>query len=66
VSARRRTLGDEHPHTLDSINNLAGLRWTLGRKAEALEAWRSALEVSRRVLGEAHPITQQSLTLQDV
>ena len=58
---RRRTLGDEHPSTLDSIFNFAGLLWKQGNKAEALEMYRQELEGVRRVLGEDHPSTQQSL-----
>jgi hypothetical protein len=45
MSARRRTQGDEHPDTLDSINNLALLLQTQGKRAEALEMFRQELEV---------------------
>ena len=61
MSARRRTQGDEHPDTLDSINNLALLLQTQGKRAEALEIFRQELEVRRRVLGEGHPSTLRSL-----
>ena len=50
---------------LDSIFNFAGLLWgklwAQGNKAEALEMYRQELEGVRRVLGEDHPSTQQSL-----
>ena len=61
MSARRRTLGDEHPDTLKSIFNYAHLLWAQGKRAGALELFRKELEGVRRVLGEAHPSTQQSL-----
>jgi tetratricopeptide (TPR) repeat protein len=61
MSARRRTQGDEHPDTLDSINNLALLLQTQGKRAEALEMFRQELEVRRSVLGEGHPSTLRSL-----
>ena len=59
--AQRRTLGDEHPSTLDSIFNLALLLWAQGNTAEALDLFRQELDAARRVRGEAHPLTQSSL-----
>jgi hypothetical protein len=35
--------------------------WAQGKRAEALKLFRQELAASRRVLGEAHPSTQQSL-----
>jgi hypothetical protein len=61
LAGRRRTLGDEHPSTLNAIFNFAGFLWKQGKKAEALEMYRLELEGVRRVLGEDHPSTQQSL-----
>ena len=61
MAGKRRTLGDEHPSTLASIFNFAGLLWKQGNKAEALEMFRQELEVSRRVHGEDHPSTQMRL-----
>jgi hypothetical protein len=61
LAGKRRTLGDEHPSTLNSIFNFAELLWEQGNKAEALEMFRQELEGVRRVLGEDHPSTQQSL-----
>ncbi|MER5619962.1 tetratricopeptide repeat protein, partial [Streptosporangium sp. NPDC002544] len=51
----RRVLGEEHPHTLSSRNNLASVLWSLGRLEEAEAEHRAVLEVRRRVLGEEHP-----------
>jgi hypothetical protein len=61
LSARRRTQGDDHPRTLSSNFNFAGLLWAQGKQAEALESFRQELAGVRRVLGEDHPSTQQSL-----
>ena len=36
--------------------------WTQGKRAESLEMFRQELECARRVLGEGHPSTQQSLS----
>ena len=61
MSAQRRTLGDEHPSTLASTHNLAGLLRAQGKRVEALELCRQALAGYRRVLGEGHPNTQKAL-----
>ena len=63
MSARRRTLGDEHPDTLSSIYKLACLLQAQGKQAEALVLSRQALAGRRRVLGEGHPSTQKALSL---
>jgi hypothetical protein len=65
LEARRRVLGEEHPHTLTSAGNLAvSLRLLNQRKhAEAEQIHREVpvLNVLRRVLaGEEHPHTLTS------
>jgi hypothetical protein len=50
-------LGEEHPDTLTSANNLAASLADQRKHAEAEEMLQAALEVSRRVLGDAHPRT---------
>jgi len=57
----RRELGDAHPDTLNSINNLAVLLNNLGKYAEAEALHREALDVRRRELGDAHPKTLGSI-----
>jgi len=57
----RRVLGDAHPSTLTSINNLGFLLQAQGALAEAEPYWRTALERRRRVLGEHHAATLQSV-----
>ncbi len=54
-------LGEEHPETLASINNMGLLLRAQGKLAEAEPYWREALEKSRRVLGEEHPHTLTSI-----
>jgi serine/threonine protein kinase len=53
----RRELGEEHPDTAKSMNNLAALYWSQGQLAKAEPLLVQSLEVSRRVLGEQHPDT---------
>ena len=50
-------LGQEHPHTLTSVNNLAALYSTQGRYAEAEPLFQRALQANERAFGEAHPDT---------
>jgi hypothetical protein len=59
---QRRVLGDEHPHTLTSANNLALSLSRQGKHAEAERIQREVLgaSVQRRVLGEEHPETLTS------
>ena len=57
LEGRRRTLGDEHPSTLVSINNLGMLRKNQGKYAEAESLFREGLEAGLRVLGDEHPYT---------
>ncbi|AUB83301.1 CHAT domain-containing tetratricopeptide repeat protein [Candidatus Thiodictyon syntrophicum] len=56
-----RVLGAEHPDTLASVNNLAGLYYSQGRYGEAEPLLRRALEARERVLGPNHPDTLSSV-----
>jgi tetratricopeptide (TPR) repeat protein len=63
--------GSEHPDTLNSRSNLAGVLQNLGRFEEAEREHRAALEARIRVLGPEHPGTLNSrnnlgLVLQDL
>ncbi|MFJ2030537.1 tetratricopeptide repeat protein [Streptosporangium sp. NPDC087985] len=60
LTLRRQELGEEHPSTLTSRNNLALVLGELGRLEEAEAEHRAVLEVCRRVLGEEHPSTLAS------
>ena len=61
LTFRRRTLGDEHPHTLISISSMASLLKAQGKLGEAEPLYREALTVSRRTLGDEHPSTLASI-----
>ncbi|OIP34016.1 MAG: hypothetical protein AUK47_18360 [Deltaproteobacteria bacterium CG2_30_63_29] len=60
LEVRRRVLGEEHPNTLTSMNNLASTLKAQGDLEGARELIEKALEVRRRVLGEKHPNTTSS------
>lgn len=53
VTARLR--GPDHPHTLNSGNNLANALNDLGRHREAVDLHRTTLAAYERVLGPDHP-----------
>ena len=61
LAAKRRTLGDEHPETLISINNLGSLREAKGDLAGAEPLYEEGLAASRRTLGDEHPDTLISI-----
>ena len=62
MEARERTLGREHPDTLQSVNNLAELLDTRGDYAHAEVLFRRALEVRERTLGKQEPRTLHSVS----
>ncbi len=62
LAVRRRALGEEHPDTLMSMNNLAETLRDLGDTSRARELHETALAVRRRVLGEEHPDTLNSMS----
>jgi tetratricopeptide repeat protein len=57
LARRRRVLGDDHPATLFSANNLAVDLRTLGEVRAARDLDQDTLARRRRVLGEDHPET---------
>jgi non-specific serine/threonine protein kinase/serine/threonine-protein kinase len=57
LATRRELLGDHHPDTLTSIDNLGTLLRDQGKLKEAESYLREALERRRRVLGDDHPDT---------
>jgi len=61
VEIRRELLGEEHPDTLMSVNNLASAYYYQGRDPEAERLHRETLDIRRRVLGEEHPDTLASM-----
>ncbi|KAF1828794.1 hypothetical protein BDW02DRAFT_204722 [Decorospora gaudefroyi] len=61
LQTRKRVLGDEHPHTLSSIGNLASTYGNQGRWKEAEELEVQVMEARKRVLGNEHPHTLTSI-----
>ncbi|MFJ8547298.1 tetratricopeptide repeat protein, partial [Streptomyces sp. NPDC093586] len=55
-----RVLGEDHPHTLTSRNNLAGAYRAAGALARAIPLYERTVEDAVRVLGEDHPSTLAS------
>jgi hypothetical protein len=47
-------LGDEHPHTLVLINNLALSYSDIGRIQKAIQLTKEVLKVRKRTLGDEH------------
>jgi hypothetical protein len=50
-------LGDDHPDTLTTMNNLAATYRAQGRTGDAASMHEQVLEKSRRILGDDHPDT---------
>jgi eukaryotic-like serine/threonine-protein kinase len=61
VEIRRRALGDDHPDTLQSMNNLSVLYLQQGDAPRAEPLFARILEVRRRLLGEENPDTLISM-----
>ena len=57
LEVERDTLGNRHPDTLGSINNLGMLLKDKGDLAAAEPLYREALKVRRETLGSRHPST---------
>ncbi len=61
LALHRRELGDDHPKTLMTMNDLGALLKVMGKLAEAEPYLRKALEGFRNVLGDDHPDTLLSI-----
>jgi tetratricopeptide (TPR) repeat protein/tRNA A-37 threonylcarbamoyl transferase component Bud32 len=62
LDLRRRVLGEEHPDTLTTIDELAFLYGHEGKYLEAEKLTAKVLEARRRVLGEDHPDTLSTMS----
>ena len=62
LDCRRRELGDTHPDTLTSINNLALSLYRQHKFDDAETLYREALDCRRRELGDAHSDTLSSIS----
>ncbi|RDL30230.1 uncharacterized protein BP5553_10508 [Venustampulla echinocandica] len=61
LKGRSLVLGQDHPDTLTSMNNLAFLLKRQGNYSEAEPIYRQTLELSEKVLGQEHPDTLISM-----
>ena len=57
METRKRVLGEEHPDTLTSMNNLAWTWKSCSRDAEALELITKCQQLLQSRLGDLHPNT---------
>ncbi|MCZ8200240.1 CHAT domain-containing protein [Microcystis sp. LE19-55.1A] len=60
LAIRKQQLGDNHPSTATSLNNLAFLYQSQGRYSEAEPFYKEALAIWKKQLGENHPNTAKS------
>jgi CHAT domain-containing protein/tetratricopeptide (TPR) repeat protein len=60
LDINRKVLGDDHPATATSYNNVAGNLKARGKYAEAAPLFQKALDINRKVLGEEHANTANS------
>jgi hypothetical protein len=61
VAGRRRLLGDQHPHTLLSIDRLGWLHHRRSEHASARALLQEALDGRRHTLGDSHEDTLDSI-----
>jgi len=62
LAIRKQKLGESHPDTARSLNNLAALYRIQGRYEEAEPLYKQALAIRKQNLGESHPDTAQSFS----
>jgi hypothetical protein len=60
IETRKRVLGEKHPDTLTSMNNLAFTFKAQGRD-EAVSLMEKCFQLRKQVLGPQHPYTTSSL-----
>jgi len=56
----KKVLGEEHPSTAISYNNLAELYRNIGEYQKAEPLYLKALNIREKILGEEHPSTATS------
>nr|MDJ0843452.1 CHAT domain-containing protein [Crocosphaera sp.] len=61
LAIKKQQLGENHPSTATSLNNLAGLYESQGRYTEAEPLLQQALAINKEQLGENHPDTASSV-----
>ena len=63
MAITEKALGPEHPTTATRLNNLAGLYWNTGRRAEAEPLFERAVAIIEKALPADHP--SQRLVLEN-
>ncbi|UJS21207.1 MAG: toll/interleukin-1 receptor domain-containing protein [Candidatus Brocadia sp.] len=61
LDIRNRILGDVHPHTLRTMNNIAETLRAQGDLASAHKLNEQVLEIKRKILGDEHPDTLMTM-----
>ena len=62
LAARKRILGEEHPHTLTTMSNLASTYGGQGKLKESADLKEKVLAARKRILGEEHPHTLTTMS----
>ena len=57
VANLRRVQGDDHPDTIEAVNQLANVHWFQGSLQKAEPLYREVVERRQRLLGKEHPDT---------
>ena len=65
LQASKETLGDRHPITLTSINNMGALLMDMGQLKEARLLLEEALQGRKETLGDNHQHTRNTIGLLD-
>jgi hypothetical protein len=55
MEARKKKLGEDHPHTLTSMASLASTYWSQGQSRDAISLMRHGVQLRRGKLGVSHP-----------
>ncbi|KAF5358579.1 hypothetical protein D9757_012967 [Collybiopsis confluens] len=61
LSLQKKLLGEHHPDTLTSMNNLAGTYQARGKTEQAEKLQETVLSLDKELLGEHHPSTLTSM-----
>ena len=56
----KKILGEEHPDTATSYNNIGNTYYNIGDYNKALEYYELSLKIRKKILGEEHPDTAVS------
>ena len=62
METRKRVLGEEHPDTLSSMNNLAFTMKEQGSRVDAIRIMMECVQLRNQVLGPEHPEALSSAT----